>query len=111
MKIYGNDLPYEEYEKPEKGIAVGLGNFDGVHKGHTELVKRLCLEAEKRGLQSLIYTFEKHPMSVFGAKEVKLIMTNERKAEIMESLGVDGVFFEGLTGNTQVWTAKLLPGT
>ncbi len=96
MKIYGNNPPYEIYERPEKGIAVGLGNFDGVHKGHAALVRRLAEEAERRGLRSLIYTFEKHPMNVFcGGGTVKLIMTNEKKAEIMAGFGIDGIFFEG----------------
>lgn len=96
MRIYGNDAPYETYERPEKGVALALGNFDGVHKGHTALINRLVFEAKKRGLSSLVYTFEKHPMNVFGGgKAVRLIMTNDRKAEIMGELGVDGIFFEG----------------
>ncbi|MBO4261788.1 MAG: bifunctional riboflavin kinase/FAD synthetase [Clostridia bacterium] len=96
MKIFGNNTPYDKYERPEKGIAVGLGNFDGVHKGHAALVRTLVAEAKKRGLDSLVYTFEKHPMNVFGGGgTVKLIMTNETKAEIMAGLGVDGIFFEG----------------
>ena len=96
MKIYGNSYPYEIYVRPDRGAAVGLGNFDGVHIGHAALVKRLTEEASARGIPSLIYTFEKHPMNVFGGeKTVKLIMTNARKSEIMEELGVDGIFFEG----------------
>lgn len=95
MKVYGNGSPYEKYEKPDGGVAVGLGNFDGVHRGHAELVTRLVGEARKRGLGSLVYTFEKHPMNVFGGgKTVKLIMTNGDKAGIMAGFGVDGIFFE-----------------
>lgn len=94
MKIYGNSDPYEKYERPAGGVAVGLGNFDGVHRGHAALAARLAEEAKKRGIRSLIYTFEKHPMNVFGGKPVKLIMTNGDKAGIMEDLGVDGIFFE-----------------
>ncbi|MBP5765348.1 MAG: bifunctional riboflavin kinase/FAD synthetase [Clostridia bacterium] len=96
MRIYGNKT-YSEYKKDPRGVAVALGNFDGVHLGHQALVAELVKIAAEEGRQSLVYTFEKHPMEVLsggGAGKPRLIMTNADKARIMEKLGADGIFFE-----------------
>ena len=96
MRIYGNKT-YSEYKKDARGVAVALGNFDGVHLGHQTLIAELVKIAAEEGRRSLVYTFEKHPMEVLsadGAGKPRLIMTNADKARIMEKLGADGIFFE-----------------
>ena len=95
MKKYGNGKKYEKYARPEGGAAVGLGNFDGVHLGHRALAEKLVSEARRLSIPSVIYTFEKHPQKVIGdAGSMRLIMTNDKKASIFGSLGVDGIYFE-----------------
>ena len=39
---------------------VALGNFDGVHKGHQEIIKRTVKSAEAAGLKSAVFTFSNH---------------------------------------------------
>lgn len=95
MKKYGNGKKYDRYVRPESGVAVGLGNFDGVHLGHRALAEKLVEEARELSIPSIIYTFEKHPQKVIGgAKSTRLIMTNDKKASIFGSLGVSGIYFE-----------------
>lgn len=43
---------------------VTIGNFDGVHRGHQVILQRLRREAEVRGTQAVVLTFEPHPVSV-----------------------------------------------
>ena len=76
--------------KTEEGTAVALGNFDGVHLGHQKLIKEAVKYAEKNGLKTLVFTFSNHPKNVLGnGTEVKCILCTNKKAELIESLGVD----------------------
>ncbi len=73
--------------------AVALGTFDGVHLGHQELIRETVEQAECDGIKSAVFTFSNHPSDVIpGAKAVKSILTGDRKAELIEALGVDYLF-------------------
>ena len=73
--------------------SVALGNFDGVHLGHQELIREAVSQAHEDGVCSAVFTFSNHPSNVIpGAKAVKSILTEDRKTELIESLGVDVLF-------------------
>ncbi len=77
----------KEYLGPS---AVALGNFDGVHKGHQELIQRCVNIAKEQGLASVVFTFLNHPVNEMAGKSiVKSIMTLQEKTEAIEALGVD----------------------
>lgn len=70
--------------------AVALGNFDGVHLGHQELIKNMVNTARERNLNAVVFTFSNHPRNLLPkAKKVKNILYKDEKAQIIESLGVD----------------------
>lgn len=72
---------------------IALGNFDGVHKGHQELIKRTVKSAEAAGLKSAVFTFVNHPKNVLAGKPVsKNILYLEDKIEIIKSMDVDYLF-------------------
>ena len=72
---------------------VALGNFDGIHKGHQEIIGRSVKEAEAAGLKSAVFTFSNHTSSILkNVPQVKNILYPEEKMEILESMGVDYVF-------------------
>ena len=76
-------------EKAEK-TAVALGFFDGLHLGHTEVIKRAML---KSGLKSVILTFNDNtPLPKFQSKEGSCIITHEQKLMLFEKLGIDYIF-------------------
>ena len=82
----------EEIKDIDK-TAVALGNFDGVHLGHQELIRETVEQGEADGVKSAVFTFSNHPSNIIpGAKAVKSILTEDRKSEIIESLGVDYLF-------------------
>ena len=55
--IFGNDsIKFNKYS-----TAVGLGNFDGLHVGHMVLINAVINEARMNGLESVVYTFTRHP--------------------------------------------------
>jgi riboflavin kinase/FMN adenylyltransferase len=68
----------------------GIGNFDGIHRGHQKLIEELLQHSQTRDLDSLIFTFEPHPSRVLSPnKSTKLIMNLKQKMKIMRSYGVD----------------------
>jgi len=72
---------------------IALGNFDGVHKGHQELIARTVKSAEVAGLRSAVFTFSNHPKNVLSKRiKVKSILYTDEKALVIKSLGVDYLF-------------------
>ena len=66
--------------------AVTIGKFDGVHKGHRELIDRILC---KPNLKSAVFTFDKSPLEFFSGKQIPALTTIEEKRRIFSYLGVD----------------------
>lgn len=89
MKIF-NSL--EEIRDIEPTV-IALGNFDGVHRGHQEIINRTVKSAEAAGLKSAVFTFSNHTRTLLEkVPTVKNINYPEEKAAIMESMGVNYLF-------------------
>ncbi|WP_248491633.1 bifunctional riboflavin kinase/FAD synthetase [Tsukamurella sp. PLM1] len=69
---------------------VTIGVFDGVHRGHAQLIERATSEARERGLPAVLMTFDPHPAEVVrpGSHPPQL-STLTRRAELAEELGID----------------------
>ena len=67
-----------------------IGVFDGVHRGHAQLIARAVTAARKRGVPSVLMTFDPHPMEVVrpGSHPAQLT-TLQRRAELAQDLGID----------------------
>lgn len=74
------------------GTVVALGNFDGMHLGHQQLLKRTVELGHARGLQSVLFTFSPHPAVALG-KPVRFIMSAQQRENIIEGLGVDWLYY------------------
>lgn len=68
--------------------AVAIGKFDGLHKGHRELLKKI-LDRKSQGLLATIFTFDPPPEVLFGKRQLKEITTKEEKRIVFEKMGVD----------------------
>lgn len=68
---------------------VTIGNFDGIHRGHQELIKESVDFSKKNGFKSVVFTFANHPANYFKPGHVKKIVNNKDKMDVMKSLGVD----------------------
>ncbi|HOJ09388.1 MAG TPA: bifunctional riboflavin kinase/FAD synthetase [Clostridiales bacterium] len=76
-------------------MGVGLGNFDGLHIGHMALTNILKNECKISSLQSMIYTFSKHPDNILKKDHfTPLLMTPEKKMQILEYTSVDYLFYQ-----------------
>ena len=71
-------------------LAVSLGNFDGVHRGHARLVEETVREARATGGAPVVLTFDPHPARVLHPERAPAtLVTLEQKAELLAGLGVD----------------------
>ncbi|MBM3301592.1 MAG: bifunctional riboflavin kinase/FMN adenylyltransferase, partial [Deltaproteobacteria bacterium] len=70
--------------------SVALGNFDGVHLGHQEIIARTVQTAHSKGRDAVVYTFDPHPRLVLNkAPDIPRITTPRERTDILEHLGVD----------------------
>ena len=70
------------------GCALTIGNFDGVHSGHQEIIRRLTSKAKELCVPSVVVSLSVTPQTFFGRPKARL--SNFRDKHILlESLGVD----------------------
>jgi riboflavin kinase/FMN adenylyltransferase len=75
-----------------QGSVVTIGNFDGVHLGHQQIIHECIRQARSRGLAALAFTFRPHPQSVLRPDQAPpLLLDYSEKREILLSLGLDDV--------------------
>jgi riboflavin kinase/FMN adenylyltransferase len=71
-------------------VALTVGNFDGLHRGHQTMLQRLLAGARSRSLQSCVLTFEPHPREFFAADGAPTRLTSLReKLELLSAHGVE----------------------
>ncbi|MFW6415620.1 MAG: bifunctional riboflavin kinase/FAD synthetase [Thermodesulfobacteriota bacterium] len=81
--------PQEIQEQSKYGTCVTIGNFDGVHVGHQTLIKTLKQRAKQKGLYSVVFTFDPHPMSVIAGQTPPFITQTKQKLELLQEMQPD----------------------
>ncbi len=85
MKIYETG----EFNIKEES-AVAIGNFDGIHIGHQELIKTVLSYRESCGYKAAIFSFDPHPVDFFGrVEDFRTILSVREKKYVAEKTGVD----------------------
>lgn len=67
--------------------AIALGNFDGIHRGHLEVIKPV-LDASDAGVYKTVVTFDPHPQQYFTGQQRQLLTPHPERAIILERLGI-----------------------
>lgn len=95
----------------EKPSAIALGCFDGLHLGHQKVIS-CALHAE--GLVPSVFTFDENPLRALCGNPPPMLMTNERKAELLRDMGVAQLYripFSSLMGvEAEDFIEKILIG-
>jgi riboflavin kinase/FMN adenylyltransferase len=69
---------------------MSIGVFDGVHRGHQALIRRAVRQGGELGLPVMVMTFDPHPAEVVRpGSHPGMLSSLRRRAELVESLGVD----------------------
>ena len=72
--------------------AVTIGNFDGVHLGHQEILRQVAEIARGEGWRSAAVTFHPHPTKLVAPQRApRLLTTPEQRARLIEQRGIDEV--------------------
>ena len=81
-----------------RGLAIAIGNFDGVHLGHRAILGRAMAEARDLGVPAGVLTFEPHPRELFAPDTAPRRLTPlRRKLELLEEIGIAHVLIPRFT--------------
>ncbi|MGB8656551.1 MAG: riboflavin biosynthesis protein RibF [Candidatus Zixiibacteriota bacterium] len=81
-------VDFRAFEKP----VVTLGSFDGVHRGHQTIIRRLIEKSQDKKRTGVVVTYEPHPQSVVSPHDAPgLLTTLEEKLFLFERLEVEEV--------------------
>lgn len=73
-----------------KNAVVTIGMFDGVHRGHKEIIQTLKKAAQKVNGETVLLSFWPHPRMIFeGDENIRLLSTMEEKVKLLEEAGID----------------------
>lgn len=89
---------YSPEEFSGKRSVLALGNFDGVHIGHAALIRRAVDIAGAQGAESVVCTFDRHPLAVLKpGSEPMALTTLEERLRRFEKLGADWAYVRPFT--------------
>ena len=68
-----------------------MGSYDGLHRGHQEIIKRVVSIAQIKNVPSVVVTFDPHPRHILEETTTKLplILNLENKLKLLEEFGID----------------------
>ena len=103
-------------KKISNPTALTIGIFDGVHKGHQAILKRVLKQAKEMRLKSAVVTFDPHPLKILkpGSK-IPLLMSREHRIRLIKGMGIDYCFAFAFTKefsrlNPEEFIKKILIG-
>ena len=93
---------------PETGPAVlSIGNFDGVHRGHREILRAVVREARERKACAVAVTFDPHPEKVLRPAEAPHLLTPiEERVRLLTETGIDAVIVLPFEATLAAMTAR-----
>ena len=69
---------------------VTIGSFDGLHRGHQDIIKTLTTIAAAKGSKAAVITFDPHPRHILDKmNKLSLLMSLDKKQALLERMGVD----------------------
>jgi riboflavin kinase/FMN adenylyltransferase len=91
---------------------LALGNFDGLHRGHSKIIDRVRRRAGERGGTPAAMTFDPHPPRVVRPdKAPPLLMTTEQRLEALGRAGMQGVAVVRFTPEMSLWDPEMFVRT
>src|SRR5699024_1821201 len=89
-------------------IAVVLGNFDGIHKGHQYLIGDTIKKANEKNLKPSILLFKNHTKSIINhdTDSICILTSNRQKLEIIKEIGIKIVYTMNFDENIMKLTSE-----
>ena len=90
-----------------KGAVLTVGTFDGVHRGHRDVVERLVARSRSLKIPSVLVTFEPHPLEIVNPAAAPLLLTTHyEKLEVLTETGIDYVAVLPFTSELAAFSAE-----
>ena len=93
----------EEVNLQNSWLTVGV--FDGVHRGHQQIIKKITAGAHANDAPAAVLTFHPHPTAVLSGREIKCLTLPDERADLLAQFGVDAVITERFTRELSQVTA------
>jgi len=89
------------------GTIATVGTFDGVHRGHQDVLARLVARARESGLRSILVTFDPHPLEVVNPTAAPQLLTvGAEKLEVLAESGIDYLVVVPFTEQLRRYSAE-----
>src|ERR1700738_116572 len=73
-----------------KSTVITVGTFDGVHRGHGDVIERVVARAHALKIPSVLVTFDPHPLEIVNPSAAPLLLpTHDEKLEVIAETGID----------------------
>ncbi|QSX38081.1 bifunctional riboflavin kinase/FAD synthetase [Shewanella sedimentimangrovi] len=90
-----------------RGCVLTIGNFDGVHRGHAQVIASLVEKAEHFGLPATLMTFEPQPQELFRGEDAPARLSLLRdKIALLDELGIDRLLCVNFNRKFADWPAE-----
>ena len=67
-----------------------IGSFDGLHRGHQEIIRKVVTTSNAMDVPSVVITFDPHPKMILSEnKKFEILMNLEHKIELLDNYGID----------------------
>src|SRR5881394_4378470 len=89
------------------GTVITVGTFDGVHRGHRDVVERLVDRSRVLKIPSVLVTFEPHPLEIVNPAAAPLLLTTHyEKQEVLAETGIDYLAVIPFTAELAAYSAE-----
>jgi riboflavin kinase/FMN adenylyltransferase len=89
------------------GTVITVGTFDGVHRGHLDVLKRLVDRASETGMPSVLVSFDPHPLEIVNPTAAPPLLTSfEEKLEVISETGLDYFAIVPFTHDLAAYSAE-----
>jgi riboflavin kinase / FMN adenylyltransferase len=90
-----------------KSTVITVGTFDGVHRGHRDVIERLVARSRTLKIPSVLVTFEPHPLQIVNPSAAPLLLTtHDEKLEVLAETGIDYMAVLPFTAELAAFSAE-----
>src|SRR5882672_196108 len=90
-----------------KSTVITVGTFDGVHRGHRDVIERVVARARSLKIPSVLVTFDPHPLEIVNPSAAPLLLTtHDEKLEVIAETGIDYMAVVPFTSQLASYSAE-----